>query len=74
LSIAQSAKSALEVQKEIGQVVEGVKAVRVVKQLAQLHGMDLPIMEQVFALVEGQITPQDAVLALLARTSKSELL
>jgi glycerol-3-phosphate dehydrogenase (NAD(P)+) len=72
LRLAQSGKTALEVQQEIGQVVEGVKAVRVVKFIADQQGLDLPIMEQVYRLVEQQITAKEAVQQLLARASKSE--
>ncbi|HEY9017116.1 NAD(P)H-dependent glycerol-3-phosphate dehydrogenase [Thiomicrospira sp.] len=72
LRLAQSGKSAIEVQQEIGQVVEGVKAVKVVKYLADKHQLDLPIMQQVYALVMQQITPKQAVSQLLSRTSKSE--
>ena len=72
LMLARSGKTADEVQKDIGQVVEGVKAVRVVKALAEKHGLDLPIMEQVYALVTQQITPKQAVQQLLSRSLKSE--
>lgn len=72
LMLARSGKSAAEVQKDIGQVVEGVKAVKVVKALADKHQLDLPIMEQVYCLVTQQITPKQAVQQLLARSSKSE--
>lgn len=72
LRLAQSGKTALEVQQEIGQVVEGVKAVKIVKYLADENGLDLPIMEQVYRLVTQQVTPKQAVQQLLARASKSE--
>jgi glycerol-3-phosphate dehydrogenase (NAD(P)+) len=72
LMLARSGKTAVEVQQDIGQVVEGVKAVKVVKALAEKHGLDLPIMEQVYALVTQQITPKQAVQQLLSRSLKSE--
>lgn len=72
LALARSGKSAAEVQKNIGQVVEGVKAVKVVKALADKYQLDLPIMEQVYCLVTQQITPRQAVQQLLSRSSKSE--
>lgn len=72
LMLARSGKSALEVQQQIGQVVEGVKAVKVVKALADQHQLDLPIMEQVYCLVMQTLTPREAVQQLLARSSKSE--
>lgn len=72
LLLARTGKTATGVQKEIGQVVEGVKAVKVVKALADLHGLDLPIMQQVYLLVNAQCSPKQAVQSLLARTSKPE--
>lgn len=62
-----------EVIASIGQVVEGVKAVRAVQQLAERLALDLPIMQQVYLLVEGEITPQQAAQALLARDGRAEL-
>ncbi len=59
---------------EIGQVVEGVKAVQAVKMLAEELKLDLPIMEQVHALVTESVRPLQAVDALLARSGKAEAL
>lgn len=71
--LAQANAKVDEVIESIGQVVEGVKAVRAVKQLADNLALDLPIMQQVYGLVEAQITPQQAAKALLARDGKAEL-
>jgi glycerol-3-phosphate dehydrogenase (NAD(P)+) len=70
--LAESSLSACEVMNEIGQVVEGVKAVKVVKIIAEKLQLDLPIMEQVFRIVSEQSLPQEAAFALLARSGKSE--
>jgi glycerol-3-phosphate dehydrogenase (NAD(P)+) len=70
--LAESSLSACEVMSEIGQVVEGVKAVKVVKIIAEKLQLDLPIMEQVFRIVSEQSLPQEAAFALLARSGKSE--
>lgn len=70
--LARGDLSTDEVITEIGQVVEGVKAVRAVKQLAQKMALDLPIMEQVYLLVEGKTTPAKAVADLMARSAKAE--
>ncbi|WP_024851948.1 NAD(P)H-dependent glycerol-3-phosphate dehydrogenase [Hydrogenovibrio kuenenii] len=69
LASKQSSESA---QQEIGQVVEGVKAVRVVKAIADEKGLDLPIAEQVYHLVEGNISAKEAAERLLARELKAE--
>ena len=70
--LAQTNQSAQSVIEEIGQVVEGVKAVIAVKQIASELDLDLPIMEQVYRIVSEQSTPKEAALALLARSGKSE--
>ena len=72
LSLASSHKTIEEVQLEIGQVVEGVKAVKVVHAVAKEQNLDLPIAEQVYLLVEGKITAQQAAKNLLSRDIKSE--
>ena len=71
--LAQPGAKVDEIIAKIGQVVEGVKAVRAVQQIAQRLGLDLPIMQQVFLLVEGRITPQQAAEQLLARDGRAEL-
>ncbi|BBP46955.1 glycerol-3-phosphate dehydrogenase [NAD(P)+] [Thiosulfatimonas sediminis] len=70
--LAQPNAQVDEVLASIGQVVEGVKAVRAVQQIAERLDLDLPIMQQVFRLVESQISPQQAAQALLARDGKPE--
>lgn len=57
---------------EIGQVVEGISAAREVRGLAQRHGIDMPIVMQVNAILDGQCTPRDAVRQLLQREPKAE--
>lgn len=70
--LARGDLSTEEVINEIGQVVEGVKAVKAVQKLAQRLELDLPIMEQVYLLVEGKTTPKQAVEDLMTRSAKSE--
>lgn len=72
--LARGDLSAEQVMQEIGQVVEGVKAVRAVKQLADSLNVELPIMQQVYLLVEEKITPLQAVQALMSRSGKAEAL
>lgn len=70
--LARGDLSTEEVMNEIGQVVEGVKAVKAVKSLADRLHLELPIMEQVYLLVNGETTPQLAVHDLMSRSAKSE--
>lgn len=58
---------------EIGQAVEGLHATQVVCALAGKHGVEMPISEQVRNVIEGKVTPQEAVHQLLAREPKTEM-
>lgn len=65
-------KSLAEIQAEMGQVAEGVKTVRVARTLGTRVGVELPITEQVHAMLyEGKST-QAAVRALMGRDLKPE--
>lgn len=56
----------------IGQVVEGAAAVAEVLKLARAHGVEMPISEQVEAVVHGGRAPAAAVEALLAREPRDD--
>ncbi|MDP3460754.1 MAG: glycerol-3-phosphate dehydrogenase, partial [Hyphomonas sp.] len=53
-------------------VTEGVATAPVLRQLARARGIEMPISEAVAAIVEGEITVDQAIGALLARPVKSE--
>ena len=55
------------------QTAEGVKSCDSVLQLAKDHGVDVPIIEQVAAVVHEGRTPQQVVESLLARARKAEV-
>ncbi|MGI8871874.1 MAG: NAD(P)H-dependent glycerol-3-phosphate dehydrogenase [Candidatus Limnocylindria bacterium] len=57
----------------IGGVVEGVYTARGALALAAKHGVELPIAEQVAAVVYDGRPPLEGVAALMARPSKDEL-
>lgn len=61
-----------EARAEIRQVVEGVRVAPVVLRLAQQRGVDMPITEQVVAILEGRTTPLDAVRSLATRPARAE--
>ena len=58
----------------IGQVVEGIKTTREVKQLAEKAFVEMPITDQVYAVLYENKSPKDAVHALLTREQKMETL
>jgi len=53
-------------------VTEGVATAPVLRQLARQHGLEMPISEAVAAVVEGEISVDEAILALLMRPVKAE--
>lgn len=71
LLLAQGRSVAAAIE-EIQQVVEGVKAAPEVRRLAQRHGVEMPITEAVSAVLEGHITPVQAVRALATRPARAE--
>jgi len=56
----------------IDQVVEGVQTARQVMQLARSLEVDMPICQQVHAVIWENRSPRDAVSALLGRAQKNE--
>jgi glycerol-3-phosphate dehydrogenase (NAD(P)+) len=57
---------------ELGHVAEGVYSAATVWQRAQQLGVAMPITEAVVGVLEGRITPADAVVALMRREAKAE--
>lgn len=53
-------------------VAEGVKTASAVHDLAQRHGVEMPIAEQVYGIVEEGRSAADAVKALMLRDPKAE--
>jgi len=57
---------------EIGQVVEGYRNTEEVHVLAQKHGVEMPICEQIYAVLYEGKSAKDAATALLGRDMKAE--
>ncbi len=53
-------------------VAEGVKTARAVHELAGRHGVEMPISEEVYAILHEGRAPQDALRRLMARDPKPE--
>ena len=62
-----------DILKEMKQVAEGVKTARAARDLAVKTGIELPICEQVYQIMYEGKSPKAAVLDLMGRTPKSEL-
>ena len=61
-----------EIVAGLGHVAEGVRSAREVEKLAARHGVEMPITETVVELLDGRLTPPQAVERLLARDPKRE--
>lgn len=64
--------SVAEAQEAIGAAVEGIPAASALTRLAQNAEVEMPISEQVRAVVAGERTPREAVETLMARSMKTE--
>jgi glycerol-3-phosphate dehydrogenase (NAD(P)+) len=62
-----------EVLGEMTMVAEGVRSTAAVLDRAAAAGVEMPIAEQVQAVLDGARTPADAVSSLMMREAKSEL-
>jgi glycerol-3-phosphate dehydrogenase (NAD(P)+) len=65
-------KSLDEVVSGMQMVAEGVKSAGPLVGLARTHGVEMPIAEQVEAIVAGRCTPAEALLSLMGRPSRPE--
>jgi glycerol-3-phosphate dehydrogenase (NAD(P)+) len=62
-----------EIIADMKMVAEGVKTARAVVELGRRIGVELPIAEQVAAVVNGEQTAADVIPALMQREAKGEL-
>lgn len=61
-----------EATAEVRQTTEGVKSCRSVLELAERHGVDMPIARAVVGVVHEGLEPREMLAALMARSAKSE--
>ena len=61
-----------EVAAQTRQVAEGVKSCQSVSELAKIHGVEMPLVEHVAALIAGELSPRELVSRLISREAKPE--
>jgi glycerol-3-phosphate dehydrogenase (NAD(P)+) len=61
-----------EVTRQMKAVAEGVETTRSLKRLAERHGIEMPITEQVYMVLFEKKDPREAVSELMTRTLKRE--
>lgn len=57
---------------EVGMVVEGINAIPAAMKLAKKYNVEMPIVETMSAIVDGKVTPKEAVYQLMTRRKKAE--
>jgi glycerol-3-phosphate dehydrogenase (NAD(P)+) len=57
-----------QAEKEIGQVVEGKRNAEFVTKLAERHGIDMPICETIWQILQGKLSAKEAIFMLFSRT------
>ena len=62
-----------DIRREIGQAIEGARTAAAVHSLAGEYGIEMPISEQIYLVLNGERTPRNAVQELLAREPKAEI-
>jgi len=62
-----------QIVEEMHQVAEGIKSARVVMELAEIYGVEMPIAEQVFGVCHEGRSATDAYRGLLNRGETSEM-
>ncbi|RUO63033.1 NAD(P)H-dependent glycerol-3-phosphate dehydrogenase [Pseudidiomarina insulisalsae] len=65
-------KSVDAAMQEIGQAVEGYRNTKEVVMLARRNDVEMPICEQIYDVLYGDTTPQQAAMNLLSRAKTSE--
>ncbi len=66
-------KTAEQIQKELGQVAEGVRNAKSVRELAHRLSVDMPITETIYRVLYENLPPKDAVAAIMMRETKPEI-
>jgi len=61
-----------QILRELGHVAEGVFSAAMVLQRATANGVEMPITDAVVAVLQGRITPQQAVEQLMGREARPE--
>ena len=71
-SLLGSGRTVAEAQQQVRQTTEGVKSCSSVLELARRHGVEMPLVETVVAVVHDGRSPREMLAALMARSAKSE--
>ena len=65
-------RTVAEITASTRQVAEGVNSCASITELAAKHDVELPIVENVAAVIAGELTPAEMITALMSRSAKPE--
>jgi len=65
-------RTVAEITASTRQVAEGVKSCASITELAAKHQIEMPIVENVAAVVAGELTPAEMITTLMSRSAKPE--
>jgi len=66
-------KTADDIQRELGQVAEGVRNAKSARELSRKLGVEMPITETVYRILYEKLAPRDGLTALMMRETKPEM-
>jgi glycerol-3-phosphate dehydrogenase (NAD(P)+) len=65
-------RTAAEIERELGQVAEGVRNAKSARELAHRLGVEMPITEMVYKILYENVPPREGVTQLMMRETKPE--
>lgn len=65
-------KTLEETQKEVGMVIESIDNIEAAYELCKIHQIEMPIVDQIYAILYQGLDPKEAVYQLMTRDKKSE--
>jgi len=65
-------KTIEEARQEIGMVIESIDNIEVAYELSKKYNVEMPIVNAVYNVLFGELTPQDAVVKLMTRGARFE--
>ena len=65
-------RTVAEITASTRQVAEGVKSCASITELAAKHDVEMPIVENVAAVIAGELTPAEMITSLMSRSAKPE--
>ena len=65
-------RTVAEIAASTRQIAEGVKSCASIQALGTQHGVELPIVEHVAAVIAGEMTARDMITGLMSRSAKPE--